>query len=62
MICDQHGECCPCCDHGYEEDPCYCFDLWEKEEQRFVYLDGEMFEFIDGELWETEIKPRPENE
>lgn len=29
---------------------------------RYAYIGGEKYEFIDGELWETEIKPRPENE
>jgi len=31
-------------------------------EPRYAYIDGEKFEFIHGELWETEITPRPSND
>jgi len=29
---------------------------------RYAYINGEKLEFIHGELWETEITPRPSND
>lgn len=46
-----------------DDIPKYEFVMAERVENRtFILAYPELFELIDGELWETEITPRPENE